>query len=163
MYTVQIQEEVTLKQILQNKANIDKFYAERLSKAIVKYSNQYGIESELYTAILMQESSYQLNAISCYEGVDSKDLFNKKTICIDFGIAQINYKTIEKYQFNNIKLLKDLDYSVEAGAKVLAWFKVTYAKSEPHRWHCRYNVGTASPKKINKSCEKYLADVARWK
>lgn len=109
---------------------------------------EFNIPCELYTAILAQESMFQLDA------------FNVKTQ--DYGIAQINIKTIKAYKFDKHLLLTDLRYSVRAGAKVLSWF--TRYKSKESNWACRYNVGTGSlrDKKLKK-CLKYSSLVNRYK
>ena len=109
---------------------------------------EFNIPCELYTAILAQESMFQLDA------------FNYKTQ--DYGIAQINIKTIKAYKFDKHLLLTDLKYSIRAGAKVLSWFS-RYKSRESH-WFCRYNVGTASlrDKKLKK-CLKYSSLVDRYR
>ena len=114
-------------------------------------SEKYGIPSELYAAILMQESSYDLDAKNC-----------KGQVCHDYGIAQINKHTARLYKFELKKLTKDLTYSVESGAKVLSWFKEKYGDTEPQTWYCRYNVGTGPKNAIKKNCKKYVQLVARW-
>lgn len=109
---------------------------------------EFNIPCELYTAILAQESMFQLDA------------FNIKTQ--DYGIAQINIKTIKAYKFDKHLLLTDLRYSIRAGAKVLSWF--TRYKSKESNWACRYNVGTGSlrDKKLKK-CLKYSSLVNRYR
>ncbi len=117
---------------------------------IHKASVKHKIHPRLYTAILMQESGYKLDAKNC--GPEK---------CTDFGIAQIYYKTAKRYNFDIQKLLTDLEYSVNAGAKVLAWFRKTYASSEKY-WWCRYNTGTAPFSKIRHICLKYRRLVSRF-
>lgn len=109
---------------------------------------EFNIPYELYTAMLAQESMFQLDA------------FNVKTQ--DYGIAQINIRTIEAYRFDKHLLLTDLRYSVRAGAKVLSWF--TRYKSKESNWQCRYNVGTGPlrDKKLKK-CLKYASLVNRYR
>lgn len=133
----------------------------RLSNSIWKVSREHRIPSKLYTAILMQESSYKLAAKNCIRGYEEKSEELVK-VCSDFGIAQVHADTIELYEFDRYLLLEDLDYSVEAGAKVLAWFQKTYRKKEPETWYCRYNTGTASYYKIKTNCLDYVRLVTRW-
>ncbi|HLD91698.1 MAG TPA: transglycosylase SLT domain-containing protein [Patescibacteria group bacterium] len=118
----------TYRQILKNKPNIDKKYATKLAKLIDRHSIKHKIPAHIYTAILMQESGYKLGAKRCI----------KK--CTDFGISQINHRTAKSYNLDRSKLLKDLDYSIWAGAMVLADFK-RYKKTEK-RWWSRYNASS---------------------
>lgn len=95
----------------------------------------------------MQESSYRLSA--------------KNPECGDYGIGQINHKTIKSLNLDEKKLLSDLTYSVEAAAIVLSHFK-RYQKREPDTWYCRYNVGTAGRDRIRTACQTYVTMVARY-
>lgn len=107
----------------------------------------------------MQESSYKLNTkgvkcgVSIYTG-------EKDCIAIDFGIGQINHKTIKSHGFDRQKLMSDLEYSVEAAAKVLSDFK-SFKKSEPDMWWTRYNCGTRPMSKVGDICKTYYKLVAR--
>ena len=114
----------------------------RLSNIIHHASVKHKIPARTYTAILMQESNYRLNIIA--KG--------------DYGIAQINIKTHTKYNEN--KLLTDLQYSVNAGAEVLSWFKSKYSKTDPD-WYARYNCGTATTTK-RKTCQEYKKLVGKF-
>lgn len=110
--------------------------------------------------MLRQESSYVLNAISKQCGVLDLDKYEEACIYSDFGISQINYKTAKRYKLNLTALLTDLEYSINAGAKVLSWFYKTYAHKEKN-WFVRYNCGTA--KNIDRpTCNAYLRAVKRW-
>lgn len=108
----------------------------------------------------MQESGYDQYAVNFQCGIDEKRELH--CVNVDFGIAQINYLTMKSYKFDQDRLLDDLPYAVNAGAKVLAWFHRKYAKLEPNTWYCRYNVGTRPLKRVRKACFKYLKDVSRW-
>lgn len=141
-------------QILENKNRIDRSYAMELSNSIYKVSRKYRIPPHIYTAILMQESSYVLDAKGCYHGLIK--LKKEAKVCTDFGISQIWYKTAKAFQFEISKLVSDLDYSVEAGAIVLADFKKRYAKSEED-WWTRYNSSIRSKRDIYKKLvERYM-------
>jgi hypothetical protein len=111
-------------QILRNHPSIDREYARDIASAIYKAATEHRLRPERLAAILAQESMYTLNAV------------NKKSK--DFGIAQINWKTVERYGFDKKRLLTDLEYSVKAGAIVLADFKRMYGKREKNYWS-RYN------------------------
>jgi len=130
----------TYRQIVKNKPDIDSEYAKTLSKEIVRASEKYKVRSDIYTAILMQESSYRLAAINPSSN--------------DFGIAQINKKTAASYKFCPKKLTTDLRYSIEAGAKVLSDFKKMYFKKEGYEYWSRYN--TSNPKKRKTYKQKVL-------
>lgn len=152
-------------QILKNSPNINKGYAFRLSNVIYVESSRHKIPADLLTAILMQESSYKLDAKNCMRGVPEGYPLTEDAVkvCQDFGISQIHYKTAKLYGFDKDKLLNNLNYSVSAGAKVLGWFRSRYSRKEPLRWYCRYNTGTASASKIKKNCTKYIRLVERWR
>jgi soluble lytic murein transglycosylase-like protein len=147
-------------QIKGNNPTLNSRYAFKLSNLIYKVSKRYDVPARIYTAILMQESAYKLSVKNCTRGLNDK--WEADRVCNDFGISQINYLTARSYGMDIEKLTTDLHYSVRAGAKVLSWFKVRYQGKEPGRWYCRYNTGTASPRKIKKNCDKYLKLVSRY-
>lgn len=134
-------------QVLKNRPGIAKQYALELATLINKLSNEFNIKPKRLAAILAQESRYKLDAI------------NKKTK--DYGIAQINHKTIDRYGFDKERLLTDLEYSVKAGAIVLADLKKGFAHKEEDYW-CRYNAGTAHKEIIEERCDEYKRLVARF-
>lgn len=114
----------TFKQVVKNHPKIDRIYALQIANAIDKAAKELNIRPQRLAAILAQESRYVLSAV------------NKKSR--DYGIAQINHKTIERFGFDKQRLLTDLEYSVMAGAIVLADFKRMYGKREKDYW-TRYN------------------------
>ena len=128
-------------QIVKNNPSLDDKYAKELSIIIDKLAVQFDIKPERLAAILAQESMYKLNAVNH----DSRD----------YGIAQINDKTIKRFGFNKKLLLTDLEYSVKAGAIVLADFKRRYGKREKKYWS-RYS----SSKLVKR--QKYENLVARY-
>ncbi len=87
--------------------------------------------------MLMQESAYKLSAKNIKCGT-SMYTGKKDCIIIDYGIGQINHKTINTFKFDQDKLLSNLDYSIEAAAIVLSDFKRMYGKKEVDYWS-RYN------------------------
>lgn len=134
----------------------------KLSDLIYKASKKYNIPSNLYTAMLKQESSYILNSVSKSCGVLDLDTYDKTCVYSDFGISQVNYKTAKHYKFNLTKLLTNLEYSINSGAKVLSWFRKRYSKTEPTMWWTRYNCGTKQ--NVNRvTCNAYKKAVSRWK
>lgn len=118
-----------------------------LAHYITEACRDYSIPCDVFTAILAQESMFNIKAV------------NKASN--DYGIGQINIKTIKAYKFD-LKLLRtDLRYSIRASAKVLSWFK--RYKTKEARWFCRYNVGTAKFTIRNiKSCTAYVAKVQQY-
>ena len=131
-------------QIIDNHPTIDKKYAFNLSKLIVKIAHTHKIDPRLLTAIMAQESKYDVTKKNCNE-----------RYCTDFGIAQINWKTADVYNFDRNLLTSDLEYSINAGAIVLAEIKARYAHKEEDYW-TRYNA--SSPSKRN----EYKLLVARY-
>jgi hypothetical protein len=132
---------VVFNQILNNNKNIDKTRAALIAVYIDMAYVKYGIPKKIYAAILMQESSYKLSAIN--------------TASSDYGISQINKRTAKAFGFNKDRLITDLEYSIEAGAIVLADFQRMYAKKDP-LWFTRYNHNKPSLRK------KYLKSISRW-
>ena len=131
-------------QIVKNNPKLDLNYAYKLSNVINKVALEMGINPKRYAAMLAQESMYKLDATNCWDNV-----------CHDYGIAQINKKTIKAFNFDKKKLLTDLEYSVKAGAVVLADFKRMYGKKETDFW-TRYNA--SCPEKR----QKYKQLVTRY-
>jgi hypothetical protein len=119
-----------MEQIKKNDPKIHSTQAILLAVEIAKVTKKYKIPYKIFTAILMQESKYTLSAVNCYKGM-----------CRDYGISQINVRTIEHYKFCKDKLIKNLPYSIEAGAIVLKDIKRRFEKLDEN-WWSRYNSGT---------------------
>lgn len=98
--------------------------------------------------MLMQESAYKISAknISCGMSIETGE---KDCIIVDYGIGQINHRTIRAFNFDQKKLLTDLTYSVEASAKVLSDFKRMYGKKDPEYW-TRYNASNPEKREVYK-------------
>jgi hypothetical protein len=111
-------------QILRNNPKIDIKFAKKLRQAIFMSCLRHKIPCKIYTAILMQESKYKLGAVN--------------RVTQDHGVAQINHKTAAAFGFDIERLTTDLEYSVDAGAQVLADFRRMYGKTEVDFW-TRYN------------------------
>lgn len=155
-----------------------------ISNAIYKMHRKYHIPTRIFTAILMQESRYELAAKGCTWGyrklseielsehvsqcfitdekdkdrlcLDSIPKYIKTKVCSDFGISQINYRTIIRFGFNINKLVTDLEYSIEAGAKVLSDFQNRYEAKETN-WWTRYNSSNKIKRRIYQELvEKYM-------
>jgi hypothetical protein len=109
--------------------------------------------------MLMQESGYQIQAKGIRCGI-SITTGNQDCVAVDFGIGQINYKTIKSFKFDQKKLLSDLTYSVEAAAIVLADFKRMFP-DDPEFW-TRYNAGVRNTPTVQKNRQIYKNLVARY-
>jgi hypothetical protein len=120
-----------------------------LAQTIVQKSKKHGISAKVLAALLMQESGYKIAAknVKCGTSITSGE---RDCVIVDFGIGQINHKTIETFKFDKRKLLSDLTYSVEAAALVLADFKRMYGHKEQDYW-TRYNSGNRSKREVYKS------------
>jgi hypothetical protein len=151
-------------QIKSNQPNLSNKYAYKLSNIIYKHARRFKLDSNMLTAILAQESLYNMKAKNCTKGYETMLLSHSspptvitkvRKVCSDFGIGQIHYKTINRHKFNIHKLSTDLQYSVKASATVLYHFKKRYAHKESN-WWTRYN----SPTKHNRYI--YGLRVKRW-
>lgn len=94
----------------------------KLATLIRKAAKEYEVDKKLLTAILIQESRLELEAINCH------------TNGCDFGVSQINWKTAKKMNISIPRLLTDLEYSIISGARVLADFKRMYGKTDKEYW-----------------------------
>lgn len=111
-------------QVYKANPSLDHNYVYRLSNSILRVSNKYDVKPSKLAAILAHESRYKLDAV------------NKLTK--DYGIGQINIRTIKAFNFDKKRLLTDLYYSVDAAGLVLADFKRMYGKKEKN-YYSRYN------------------------
>lgn len=151
-------------QIKKNSPKMPYKRAMKLSNIIYKAAKKYKIPANIYTAILKQESNYHLEAKGCHKGImslnaDDGIAMAEVKICSDFGISQIYYKTAIRYGLNISSLVSDLEYSVMAGAKVLAGFK-KYSKKDPD-WFTRYNCGSRGTTKRD-TCQIYKKLISRY-
>jgi len=145
-------------QIVKNRPKIAKAYAFDLSNRIYVLVKKYKLPTKIFTAILMQESRYELNTKRCTKGLalDPEIGYNETMVCTDFGIGQVHYKTLQAYGFDAERLILDLDYSLEAAAIVLRDFKKRYARKEVE-WYTRYNAVSPDKRKIYLNLiERYL-------
>jgi soluble lytic murein transglycosylase-like protein len=133
-------------QILQNNPSINKPYAFSLSNKIYKITRKYKIDSNIFTAILAQESMYNNDAKNCTKGLN-KD-FELQKVCTDIGIGQIHYSTVLRYDLEPKKIINDLDYSLNVAAKVLSDIKKRWIKKEPRDYWTRYNASTPEFREI---------------
>lgn len=144
-------------QIIKNNVNINKQYAMKLSNIIHVVSKKVGVDARILTAIMAQESMYDNKARGCHKGIDQFGL--ESTTCSDFGILQLNYKTISSHNFDINLINQDIRYSIESGAIILKWFHKVY-KSDPN-WWTRFNCGTRGTTD-RKTCRIYKSLVSRF-
>jgi len=108
-----------------------------------------------------------LNSVMVYPVGDSAHVdqrrSRKRLKLTPLGNGSYKAETIKAYGFDKNRLLTNLEYSVNAGAKVLSWFHKVYKRKETN-WFCRYNVGTGSlkDKARLKRCLTYKNKVRRW-
>lgn len=131
-----------------------------MSNSIFKQCTSHKVNCQIYTAILIQESRLNLKAKNCRIGmveeiVEDETTYVERRTCFDFGISQINFKTIKSFKFSLEKLTTNLDYSIAAGAKVLYNFKRMYGKRED-KWWSRYNSSHPIHRKV------YENYIERW-
>ena len=138
---IALADDVVFRQIVKNRPDMDTKKAKQIAKQIEVVHKKYNIPKRIYAAILMQESRYKLGAI------------NKSSN--DFGISQINIRTAKAFGFCTKRLTTDLNYSIEAGAVVLADFYRMYGKKDS-LWFTRYHHSKPSLR------QKYLKDISRW-
>ncbi len=63
-------------QILRNKPRIDRKFAMALSNQIARATSKHRVPANVYTAILMQESTYKVEALGCHKGYAITMKFN---------------------------------------------------------------------------------------
>lgn len=129
-----------------------------ISNAIYKAARKHKVDKHLLTAIITQESGFNIKAKNCVRGLDAS--FVEVRVCSDFGLTQINYRTIKRYKFDLVRLTNDIQYSVNAGAIVLRDFKKRYSKKE-RDWWVRYNCGSRG-KTTKITCKIYKTLVERY-
>jgi len=104
-------------QIKKNKPEIDTKYAMKLSNYISIYSHKHKVEARLYTAILAQESQYNMEAKNCVDGLN--DALEPIRACVDWGVIQVSYKTAEAFKIDLRRIMTDMEYAIESGAIIL--------------------------------------------
>lgn len=164
----------TLCQILKNRPSLEFKKAIELSALIIKASTVHKIPPRIFTAILMQESKYDMNAKNCTTSkvktklsfidivdykitsytellafANKKEVYKVITKCYDFGIGQINIRTINAYGFVLERITQDIEYSIFAAAEVLSDFRKSYASLESD-WWTRYNASSEDKRSIYK-------------
>lgn len=175
-------------QIKANNPELSNSYAMKLSNIIYRKAKELKFDSNIFTAILMQETGYNHTKKACktglrettnkerhdfvmlcsktekYSGVPFSEcaknspLYIRQKICTDFGIGQIWYKTIDRYKFDVQKITTDLEYSVHVAGTVFADISKRWKKKEKYYW-TRYNATTPSKREnYRKLVKRYLRE-----
>lgn len=129
--------------------SISRSQARAYSRSIVKYSKQYGVDWRVSIAIFKQESNFNHKSI------------NWKSH--DYGIGQMNYKTIQARNIELGMLLSDHDYAIEQTFQMLKELQDKYGKIDSKgdlRWFTRYHSFTPSVRKVyRKYLDKHLTAI----
>lgn len=136
---------------------------ERYYRCLKNNSDNYSMEKNKDKFLLFDiVEGNQDNKSAIRECLEtSEEKLVEDIVYSDFGISQIHYKTIARYNFDAHLLLTDLEYSVEAGAIVLKNFMKAFANKGDPDWWTRYNCGYRTTTKRS-TCQKYKRDVTRW-
>ena len=147
-------------QITKNKPSIKKATAFKLSNLIYNVSRRKKIPADIFTAIIMQESRYDLGATNCRTGFEHKALIKNKIkkvkVCFDFGMTQINASNVLKLDLDVVLLRSDIEYSLNAGAGILREIEKRYSHREV-KWWSRYNASNKIKRRTYEELvERYL-------
>lgn len=126
-------------------ANIQ--YEHKIKDAVLKASKRYGLDPQTLLGIAIVESSL--------------DQWSVNTKTQDYGLMQVNQHNIRALKLDRNKLLNNIEYNIDSGARILSYFVRRYGTLEGL---CRYNVGTApvlKPRQL-KRCMEYVTKVQYW-
>lgn len=132
-------------QILRNTKNSPPHDPVRLATAFVASASKYGLDARLLAAIGAVESGYFVAAV------------NKRSN--DFGLMQVNVYNVKSLKLSKTLLVTDIEYSIDAGARILKYFKDRFEREEPRNWFARYNCGTGKWRRV---CDVYASKVRRF-
>lgn len=132
---------------------IDKRDAFKYSNIIYKYSSVYQIDPFLIVAITRQESYINLNTvreviISDIHLDKKTNKFIKKVEITDFCMMQINKQNVISKNLDPERLIRDPDYCIHEGIKILSFFKKFNGSEE--FWWTRYNSPNDTHREIYK-------------
>jgi soluble lytic murein transglycosylase-like protein len=131
-------------QVRSNNEFISLGQATMIVEAARQASVRYKIPVNILLAIAFVESSYKINAIN----------FGSN----DYGIMQVNQWHIDRSGWSKQKLLTDVFYAFDKGAKVFEWFYNKYPLDEAiARYNCGTRVNCPSWSKV----KKYVAKVKK--
>lgn len=132
--------------------------AYEIALSIYRYTKQRDLDWRLVVAIIMQESTFRLDATNCKTGMAEVETgWIETRTCFDFGPTQINYGVwASKLNLSIEQLLSDWEYAIDIQTRILAKLKQRYMQIDPEFWWCRYHSNTSEFK------HKYYNDVMRW-
>lgn len=88
-----------------------------LSNLVVRAAKKHHVDPHVLVAIIAQESSWR---VGLHRVVVDGDANGCRVRVTDFGLAQINEHSIPLYGLDRERLLADVGYQIEAGAKILS-------------------------------------------
>lgn len=118
------------------------FYILELDKAL----HSCPVDSNLVLSIIRVESSFVVDA------------HNPKSN--DYGLMQINEWHVKIKKLNRVRLLRDVQYNIKVGCKILKWFTDNYKLLEAVG---RYNAGTARNATRSRAVRRYVRLVMEYK
>lgn len=142
-------------QIVTNKPSINKDYALKLSNLIHKYSKLYNFDSNIFTAILAQESMYRLETKACTKGLrllslEEVHFFN--SLCESY----LNASKPEEYK----KCVKGIeDVAVDRVCQDFGIGQVNYRTARSYKFEV--NKLTTDLEYSIKASSKVFADITR--
>lgn len=98
----------------------------QIHHSVDKYSKVFNIDRKLILAIIQVESNFKVNSKS-----------NTK----DYGLMQLNHKSMNVFCNNKKRLISDIDYSIMCGVAFLSKIKKKYGRKEIY-WWARYHSST---------------------
>jgi hypothetical protein len=126
--------------------SLSKAEAQKLTQAFAKIAadKSCSVSWSILLSIAFTESSLKKGSIG---------RMNPKTL--DYGLMQINERTLASLKLNKKRLMTDELYSLQAGCKILSANKARFEKAFP-QWIGLYRSGTAVKKsKIRKTAREY--------
>jgi hypothetical protein len=134
--------------------SLPKKEALKYSDIIYKYSKMYEVDPFLVVSIARQESRLNLDTVRevVFEEIffdNNSKKFIKKIELTDFCMMQINKANVISKKLDPDKLLKDPDYCIHEGFKILNFFK-KFANSDDF-WWTRYNSSINDHREIYKN------------
>jgi hypothetical protein len=145
---------------------LDHEEAYKLSNHFHKLAKKYQLSADLLISIAFQESAFRLETVRKITGLifdDEKQSFREMRLGSDFCMMQINTKNIRNMKLDVKKLLNDTAYCIEAGAKILATYKVLHSKKNK-KWWTFYNAVHESKREIYfKHVTRHLKKISKTK
>lgn len=123
------------------------------SNIVAKYSKKYKLDPFLVVSIMRQESvinKFPLRTVgNTIEFEEATSRFVSKTEITDFCMMQIHMSNVIAKNLDHSRLLKDPDYCIHEGLKILVHFR--YLKASDKYWWTRYNSSIPHKREIYKS------------